>query len=199
MYLQPSNGIFGNVYLSACRTTLRGKHCWHPIAVMEVVNTFGHCVLKWNNWKVLRKPHTKVQLGRNIGLQSLTSYSITHSTNNSALGNIFQKRLQNFKICTHCIGEKKEKNVACTCFAYSKLLEIRQSTIEYVGYLVCLDKWFVNQASEVPSIIFFIISYRLNSFKTLYFNCCKFIKKKEIRNKLKQVLKTILQEIMKKK
>ena len=23
-------------------TTLRGKHCWHPIAVMVVVDTFGH-------------------------------------------------------------------------------------------------------------------------------------------------------------
>ena len=23
-------------------TTLRGKHCWHPIAVMGVVYTFGH-------------------------------------------------------------------------------------------------------------------------------------------------------------
>jgi hypothetical protein len=23
-------------------TTLRGKHCWHPIAVMEVVDTLGH-------------------------------------------------------------------------------------------------------------------------------------------------------------
>ena len=26
-----------------CWTTLRGKHCRHPIAVMGVVNTFGHC------------------------------------------------------------------------------------------------------------------------------------------------------------
>ena len=63
MYLQPSNGIFGNVYLSACRTTLKGKHCWHPIAVMEVVNTFGHCVLKWNNWKVLAKASYKGSTG----------------------------------------------------------------------------------------------------------------------------------------
>ena len=39
MYLQPhyGNGVFGNIYLSA-----GGKHCWHPIAVMGVVDTFGH-------------------------------------------------------------------------------------------------------------------------------------------------------------
>ena len=34
----------------------------------------------------------------------------------------------------------------------------------------------MDQASDVPSIIFFIISYRL---KTLYFLFCKFIKKKK--------------------
>ena len=27
-------------------TTLRGKHCRHPIAVMGVVDTFGRCMLK---------------------------------------------------------------------------------------------------------------------------------------------------------
>ena len=26
-------------------TALRGKHCWHPIAVMGVVDTFGPCPL----------------------------------------------------------------------------------------------------------------------------------------------------------
>ena len=27
-------------------TTLRGKHCWLPIAIMGVVDTFGHCPYK---------------------------------------------------------------------------------------------------------------------------------------------------------
>ena len=42
-YLQPhyGNGVFGNV-LPFSWTTLRGKHCRHPIAVMGVVDTFGH-------------------------------------------------------------------------------------------------------------------------------------------------------------
>ena len=31
------------------------------------------------------------------------------------------------------------------------------------------DKQLINQASDVPSIIFFIISYRLRALKTLYF------------------------------
>ena len=40
-YLQPHycNWVFGNVYLFSW-TTLRGKHCRHPIAVMGVVDTF---------------------------------------------------------------------------------------------------------------------------------------------------------------
>ena len=33
--------------------------------------------------------------------------------------------------------------------------EIRQSTILYAGLLFHLDKWLVDQASDVPSIIFF--------------------------------------------
>ena len=40
MYLQPhyGNGVFANVYLLA-------GHCRHPIAVMGVVDTFGHEVI----------------------------------------------------------------------------------------------------------------------------------------------------------
>ena len=33
-------------------------------------------------------------------------------------------------------------------------------TIWYAGLLVCRDKWIVEQASDVPSVIFFIISHR---------------------------------------
>jgi len=47
------------------------------------------------------------------------------------------------------------------------------------------------------ALFFFIISYRLRALKTLYFYFCKFIKK--YKNKLKQFLQRILQEIMKKK
>ena len=25
-------------------TTLRDKHCWHPIALMGIVDVFGHCL-----------------------------------------------------------------------------------------------------------------------------------------------------------
>ena len=41
-YLQPhyGNGVFGNC-LPFSWTTLRGKHCRHPIAVMGVVDMFG--------------------------------------------------------------------------------------------------------------------------------------------------------------
>ena len=29
-------------------TTLRGTHCWRPIVVMGVVDTFGHCCVNLN-------------------------------------------------------------------------------------------------------------------------------------------------------
>ena len=38
----------------------------------------------------------------------------------------------------------------------------------YAGLLVCLDKWISNQESHIPSIILFIISYRLRALKTFY-------------------------------
>ena len=63
------------------------------------------------------------------------------------------------------------------------------------------DKWLFFQASDVLSIISFIISYRLRALKTLCFYFCKFIKKmkKCIESwKLKPFLQRILQEIMKK-
>ena len=50
------------------------------------------------------------------------------------------------------------------------VLEIQQSSIYYAGLLGRWDKWLIDQASDVPSIIFFIISYRLRALKTLYFN-----------------------------
>ena len=42
-----------------------------------------------------------------------------------------------------------------------------------------LVRWVAgtNDSSDVPSIIFFIISYRLRALKTLYFHFCNFIKK----------------------
>ena len=39
------------------------------------------------------------------------------------------------------------------------------------------DERLIYQASDVSSIIFFIISYRLRALKTLYFYFCKIIKK----------------------
>ena len=39
------------------------------------------------------------------------------------------------------------------------------------------DKRLIDQAFDVPSIIFFIIFYRLRALKTLYFYFCKVIKK----------------------
>ena len=41
------------------------------------------------------------------------------------------------------------------------------------------DKRLVDEASDVPSIIFFIICYRLRALKTLYFYLCKIIKHKK--------------------
>jgi hypothetical protein len=37
------NPIYGNGVLPFIWTTLRGKHCQHPFAVMGVVDTFGQC------------------------------------------------------------------------------------------------------------------------------------------------------------
>ena len=49
--------------------------------------------------------------------------------------------------------------------------------ILYAGLLGRWDKRLVVQASDVPSIFFFIISYSLSALKTLYFHFCNFIKK----------------------
>ena len=54
---------------------------------------------------------------------------------------------------------------------------IRQSSIWYAGSLGRWDERLIDQASDVPSIIFFIISYRLRALKTLYFYFCKVLKK----------------------
>ena len=42
--------------------------------------------------------------------------------------------------------------------------------------LVRWDKWLGDQASDVPSIILFIISHKLRAFKTLYSYFCNFCK-----------------------
>ena len=57
------------------------------------------------------------------------------------------------------------------------------------GSLARWDKGLI----DVPSIIFFIISYRLKALKTLYFYSCKIIENEE--NKLKRFLQRILQEM----
>ena len=48
-------------------------------------------------------------------------------------------------------------------------LEIRQSTIYYAGLLGRLDKWIVDQESDVPSIIFFILFIDLGHSKLFIF------------------------------
>ena len=52
--------------------------------------------------------------------------------------------------------------------------KIRQFIIYYAQSLVCLSKRTTDQASDVPSIIFFIISYRLRALKIVYFYYQKF-------------------------
>ena len=61
-----------------------------------------------------------------------------------------------------------------------------------------LGRWFdrlMDQASDVPSIIFFIVSYRLRALQTLYFYVFKVIKK--YKKIIERILQRILQEIMK--
>ena len=65
------------------------------------------------------------------------------------------------------------------CVVAKEWPKIRQSMIKYTGSLLRWDKWIVDQASNVPSIILFIIFYRLRALKTCYFWFCKFIKKKK--------------------
>ena len=48
--------------------------------------------------------------------------------------------------------------------------------------MVCWDKWIIDQLSDVPSIIFFMISDRLMALKTVYLYFCKFIKKNRRTN-----------------
>ena len=61
--------------------------------------------------------------------------------------------------------------------------KIRQSSISCAGLLGRWDERLIDQASDVPSIIFvFIVSYRFNIFralKTLHLYFCKFLKKKK--------------------
>ena len=58
------------------------------------------------------------------------------------------------------------------------VLEIRQSTIYYAGLLGRWDKRIVDQESDVPSIIFFILFMDLEHSKLFIFYFCNFIKKK---------------------
>ena len=69
-------------------------------------------------------------------------------------------------------------------------LEIRQSRIQYAGSVVHWDKWLVDQASNIPSIIFSIVSYRLRALNTLFFYFGKFLKK--YKNELKRFLQKII-------
>ena len=50
-------------------------------------------------------------------------------------------------------------------------------SLQYAGLLGWWYKRLVDQASDVPSMFFFIISYGLRVLKTLYFHFCDFIKK----------------------
>ena len=65
------------------------------------------------------------------------------------------------------------QNIEMNVFA-GKAQQQKSDILQYT--LVCWDKWLVDQASEVPSIIFFIISHRLRALKTLCFYFCKFVK-----------------------
>ena len=74
------------------------------------------------------------------------------------------------------------------------LIYLKSDNLQY-NTLVCWDKWLADQASDVTSIIFFIISCKIvckNGFN-FYFIFCKVIKKIE-----RIFLQRILQEIMKK-
>ena len=63
-------------------------------------------------------------------------------------------------------------------------LEICQSTIYYAGLLGRYDKRIVDQKSDVPIIIFFIL-FRLRALKTLYFDFCNVINK--MRKKIEMI------------
>ena len=67
-----------------------------------------------------------------------------------------------------------------TCWKMSLQSEIRQSSISYTGSLGRWDKWLIDQSSDVPSIIFFIISYRLRGIQNSLFLFFRVIKKKKI-------------------
>ena len=62
-------------------------------------------------------------------------------------------------------------------------VEIRQSTI------VRWDKWLIDQASDAPGIIFFIIFYRIRALETIYFYLYKFIKKKFLQRNMQGIKK----------
>ena len=64
----------------------------------------------------------------------------------------------------------KPKNLSLRCMAH--LPKIRQSTMKYAGSLGRWDDRLINQASDVPSIIFFIFSCKIlcqNHFNLFFF------------------------------
>ena len=42
--------IYNPIMAMGFSETLRGKYCWYPIAVMGVVDTFGHYLLDFCNY-----------------------------------------------------------------------------------------------------------------------------------------------------
>ena len=66
--------------------------------------------------------------------------------------------------------------------------KIRQFSIEYAESPSRWDKGLIDQASDVPSIIFFVIFYRFRELKTLYFQSYIKIKKEEFCKKLWKII-----------
>ena len=58
-------------------------------------------------------------------------------------------------------------------------LHQKSDNLQY-NTLVCWDKWLIDQASDVPSIIFLIISHRLRALKKIHWN--HFCKKKYLEH-----------------
>ena len=95
-------------------TTLRGKHCGHPIVVMAVVNTFRQCPVAQNQSAAIYLPFSWD-----------TSVSVLYLKICFLGRNFFENENQNASpdvISTHCIMQQCDQSQVLTSFKGSRFI-----------------------------------------------------------------------------
>ena len=115
-------------------TTLRGKHCGHPIVVMAVVNTFRQCPVAQNQSAAIYLPFSWD-----------TSVSVLYLKICFLGRNFFENENQNASpdvISTHCIMQQCDQSQVLTSFKGSRFISSSHVDLDLKenNYLTFLGK-----------------------------------------------------------